>query len=317
MRLDCRVRQELKMMITSDEFRRKRLEHTEKPVRVVLDTDTKNEIDDQFAIVYALFSPIDITVEAINAAPFTKTGYLNPALGMEASYQEILKVLDKMDIIGKVPVFRGARSILRDPAIPIRSEATDNLIRLAAESGDDPLYVVGIGAATNIASAILLKPEIMKHIVVVWLGSHPEYWDTPIEFNLQNDPMAAMILLDSGVPLVHVPCKNVAEHLRTVPVEIDEYVRGRGAIGDYLADIFREWVPGRARSKPLWDMTTIAYLVNPEWVPSKISQAPKINADMTWGTIEKGRHIYRVAIDAKRDPIFQDFFGKLEGGISC
>ncbi|MCJ7609999.1 hypothetical protein MUP00_10095 [Candidatus Bathyarchaeota archaeon] len=142
-------------------------------------------------------------------------------------------------------------------------------------------------------------------------------WDTPIEFNLQNDPMAAMILLDSGVPLVHVPCKNVAEHLRTVPAEIDEYVRGRGAIGDYLADIFREWVTGRARSKPLWDMTTIAYLVNPEWVPSKISQAPTITADMTWGTIEKGRHIYRVAIDAKRDPIFQDFFGKLEGGISC
>src|SRR4030042_6312800 len=109
MRLDCRVRQELKMRRTSDEFRRKRLEHTEKPVRVVLDTDTKNEIDDQFAIVYALFSPIDITVEAINAAPFTKTAYLNPALGMEASYQEILKVLDRMDIIGKVPVFRGAR----------------------------------------------------------------------------------------------------------------------------------------------------------------------------------------------------------------
>jgi inosine-uridine nucleoside N-ribohydrolase len=303
------------MIIISDEFRRKRLGRAEKPVRIVLDTDTKNEIDDQFAIVYALFSPTDITVEAINAAPFTKSGYPNPALGMEASYQEILKILDKMNLTGKVPVLRGARSILKDPATPIRNEATDNLIRLAAESGDDPLYVVGIGAATNIASAILLKPEIMKRIVVVWLGSHPEYWDTPREFNLQNDPVGAMILIDSGVPLVRIPCKNVAEHLRTVPAEIEEYVRGRGDVGDYLADIFGEWVTGKARSKPLWDMSTIAYLVNPEWVPSKISQAPKINADMTWGTIETGRHICRVATDVKRDPIFLDFFEKLEGDI--
>jgi len=301
------------MIIVSDEFRIERLRRAEKPVRIVLDTDAKNEIDDQFAIVYALFSPADITVEAINAAPFTKTGYPNPALGMEASYQEILKVLDKMNITGKVPVFRGAKSILTDPAAPVRSEATDNLTRLATESNDDPLYVIGIGAATNIASAILLKPQIMKRIVVIWLGSHPEYWDTPKEFNLQNDPMAAMILLDSGVPLVHIPCKNVAEHLRTVPAEIEQYVSGRGTVGDYLADIFGNWVTGKARSKPLWDMTTIAYLVNPEWVPSKLSQAPKINNDMTWGTIEKGRHLYRVATDVKRDPIFLDFFEKLEG----
>jgi len=299
------------MTFISEELRKRRLEHPAKPVRIVLDTDAKNEIDDQFAITYALLSSSEIIVEAIHAAPFTKAGYPDPASGMEASYQEILTVLDKMGLRDRIPSFRGSRAVLKNREAPVRSEAAENLIRLAMARREEPLYVVGIGAATNIASAILLNPEIMERILVVWLGSHPTYWDTPREFNLQNDPVAATVLFNSGVPLVHIPCKNVAEHLRTVLAEVEEYVRGRGAIGDYLADIFRDWVRGKARSKSLWDMTTIAYLINPEWVPTKLSPTPKINPDMTWGETGPDRHLCRVAVDARRDPIFLDFFQKL------
>jgi len=299
------------MTFISEELRKRRLEHPTKPVRIVLDTDAKNEIDDQFAITYALLSS-EIIVEAISAAPFTKAGYPDPALGMEASYQEILTVLDKMGLRDRVPVFRGSRTILKDYEVPVRSEAAENIIRLAMQQRKEPLYVVGIGAATNVASAILLNPAIMERIVVVWLGSHPAYWESPREFNLQNDPIGAMVFFDSGVPLVHIPCKNVAEHLRTVPLEIEEYVRGRGAIGDYLADIFANRVRGKARSKSLWDMTTIAYLINSEWVPSRLSPTPRINPDLAWGEIEPDRHLCRVAVDARRDPIFLDFFEKLE-----
>ena len=39
-----------------------------------------------------------------------------------------------------------------------------------------PLYVVAIGAVTNVISAILMAPEIMERIVVIWLGAHPPYW---------------------------------------------------------------------------------------------------------------------------------------------
>jgi hypothetical protein len=95
-------------------------------------------------------------------------------------------------------------------------------------------------------------------------------------------------------------------------LEIEEYVRGRGAVGDYLADIFANRVRGKARSKSLWDMTTIAYLINSEWVPSRLSPTPRINPDLTWGEIEPDRHLCRVAVDARRDPIFLDFFEKLE-----
>src|SRR5437868_5321521 len=51
----------------------RRIELLEPPaghVRMVVDTDTYNEIDDQFALVYALLSPERMTCEAIYAAPF-------------------------------------------------------------------------------------------------------------------------------------------------------------------------------------------------------------------------------------------------------
>ena len=80
-----------------DTTRIDRLKPPEAVVRVVLDTDTANEIDDQFAIAWALLSPDRISVEAIYAAPFFADwhpGSDSPAEGMEKSYDEILRVLD-------------------------------------------------------------------------------------------------------------------------------------------------------------------------------------------------------------------------------
>ena len=60
------------------------LEPPEGRVRMVLDTDTYNEIDDQFAVVHALTSDMD--VEAIYAAPFHNARSEGPEDGMEKSY---------------------------------------------------------------------------------------------------------------------------------------------------------------------------------------------------------------------------------------
>ena len=66
----------------------------QRPVRMVLDTDTYNEIDDQFAVVYALISP-ELDVQAIYAAPFHNSRSSGPGDGMEKSYEEILRVLSR------------------------------------------------------------------------------------------------------------------------------------------------------------------------------------------------------------------------------
>jgi len=203
------------------------------PVTMVLDTDTYNEIDDQFALAYALLSP-NLQVEAVYAAPFHNERSSGPADGMEKSYEEILRILERLSISPEGLAWRGSTHYLPSRHEPVVSPAAEDLIAKARMPRQGPLYVLAIGAITNVASALLLAPDIVSKIVVVWLGGHPYYWPKTDEFNLGQDVAAAQVVFDCGVPLVHIPCYNVAEHLRTTLVEIGAFVRGKGAIGDYL-----------------------------------------------------------------------------------
>jgi hypothetical protein len=62
-------------------------------VDAVLDTDTYNEIDDQFALSYMFLSPEKFNLKAIYAAPFFNSHSTSPKDGMERSYDEIMKLL--------------------------------------------------------------------------------------------------------------------------------------------------------------------------------------------------------------------------------
>ncbi|MFL7810400.1 MAG: nucleoside hydrolase, partial [Anaerolineae bacterium] len=201
------------------------------PVSMVLDTDTYNEIDDQFAVVYSLLSDA-LDVEAIYAAPFYNSRSSGPGDGMRKSYDEILRLLERLDHPSAGFAYHGSERYLEHLDTPVQSEAVDDLIARAMTPRDGPLYVVAIGAITNVASALLIEPAIGERIVIVWLGGHPQYWPHTREFNLGQDVLAAQVVFDSGVPLVQIPCKNVAEHLRTTIPEMAAYVKGQGAIGD-------------------------------------------------------------------------------------
>ena len=275
-------------------------------VRAVLDTDTYNEIDDQFAVVYALLSPERIRLEAIYAAPFHNGRSTGPGDGMLKSHAEIRRLLDRMPGHADVPVHQGSTSWL--PASP--SAASQDLIARAYLS-EEPLYVLAIGAPTNVAAALKAEPGIAERIVVVWLGGNPRYWHRAVEFNVEQDPAASHVLFDSGVPLVHVPCRNVTEHLRTTQAEIERHVRGAGAIGDYLADIYTGYYPEHfGRSKVLWDLGAVAWLVNPAWVPTAHVHSPLLTAEGTWSH-DPRRHLIREALWVDRDAVFRDLFTKL------
>ena len=144
----------------SDVQRLKMLEPPKGIADMVLDTDAFNEIDDQFAISYAVHAPEKLSVKAFYAAPFLNERSTSPTDGMEKSYHEIRKVLK---IAGKeeYPVFRGSKSYLPDEKTPVQSDAMQDLIeRAMTYSPEHPLYVVCIAAITDIASALLTRPEI-------------------------------------------------------------------------------------------------------------------------------------------------------------
>ena len=58
--------------LITEEMRLTRLNSLPGQVRMVLDTDTYNEVNDQFALVYSLLSPEKMSVKAVYAAPFHK-----------------------------------------------------------------------------------------------------------------------------------------------------------------------------------------------------------------------------------------------------
>ncbi len=286
-------------------------------IQIVLDTDTYNEIDDQFAVVYALLSPEKIEVEAIYAAPFAGSKAPGgPGEGMEKSYEELLRLLNLLGRATEGFVFKGSKSWLPALDQPVLSPAADDLIARARQERERPLYVVAIGAITNVASAILAAPDIMEKIVVVWLGGNPNYWHPATEYNVYQDMLAAHIIFDSGVPLVHVPCINVTEHLRTTQAELAQYVKGRGAIGDYLFQTFSDYYDNHfARSKEIWDIGPIGWLLNPAWAKSNLIHSPVLTNENAWG-YNPARHFIREVFTVDRDAIFGDLFTKLENAAN-
>ena len=283
-----------------------------RPVRMVLDTDTYNEIDDQFALVYALISP-ELDVQAVYAAPFHNSRSSGPGDGMKKSYEEILRILGKLDKPADGFAFKGSSHYLTDPKHPEKSPAAMDLVARARKcSPEDPLYVAAVGAITNVANAVLIDPSVIDKMVLVWLGGNGHNWPHQREFNLRQDLKASRVIFDCGMPVVQLPCTPVVTHFATTVPEMERYVGGRGPIGDYLLEIFKDYRKDHfGWSKVLWDMTAVAWLVNSRWSPSDLVHSPILTDNYTF-SVDRSRHLIRAVNFIHRDPIFRDFFTKLD-----
>jgi purine nucleosidase len=170
-----------------------------------------------------------------------------------------------------------------------------------------------LGAPTNVASAILMDPEIIHKIVVVWLGGKGLDWGSAREFNLQQDILSSQILFNSGVPLIQLPTEPITSHLLTTIPEVETYLKGQGPIGDYLLEIFKDYHHGDhfAWSKVIWDISAIAYVINPSWFRTEIRSTPILTDQYTY-SFDNTRPLYRVATHLNRDRIFGDMFKKIQ-----
>ena len=289
------------------------LKPPEGKIRMVFDTDTYNEIDDQFALAYALLSEDKVKVEAIYAAPFDNPRANGTADGMEKSYQEILRLLKMMKRSPDGFAFRGSTEFLKDVKNPYKTDAALDLVQKARKSTpQDPLYVVAVGCITNVASAILIEPEIIKNIVVVWLGGHNLDWPHQREFNLVQDVLSAQVVLNSGVPLVITPCQGVVSHFHTTIPELAHYLKGKNELSNYLYEIVVGYNKSNmeAWSKEIWDVVAVAWVVNPSWVRTNLVHSPILTDQVTY-SVDRSRHFIRMATSINRQAIFADLFAKL------
>jgi inosine-uridine nucleoside N-ribohydrolase len=283
--------------------------------KIILDTDTFNEVDDQFALVYAMLSTDNVELLSVNAAPFHNKKVESPKEGMEKSYEEILRLLELMG--EKIEVYKGSEQYLPDEKTPVPSDAAAYMARIAEEyTAENPLYIVAIGAITNMASAMLLNPDMKNKVVVVWLGGHGRHFHNTKEFNMQQDVAAARVVMGSGVPFVQLPCCGVVDRFTVSRPELEHWLVGKNPLADYLAvNTIKEaesYARGAAWTRVIWDVTAVAWLLNDRnrFMLWRTERTALPGYDHIYESDENG-HPMTYVYYINRDALMTDLFHKL------
>ncbi|MBP3542613.1 MAG: nucleoside hydrolase [Lachnospiraceae bacterium] len=280
-----------------------------KKQRVILNTDAKNEVDDQFAIVQAVLTEA-FDLRGIIAAHF---GTGKSRQSEKDSYEEIQKILKLMNREGTVRVFHGAENALENESTPQDSEGARFIIEEAMKE-DSPLYIAFLGPLTDMTSAILIDPEILKKdITVIWIGGG----NWPVggnEYNLKNDIASANVIFKSNIKVWQIP-RNVYRMMPVTFSELYTRVRPYGEIGRYLCDNVIEF-NNEGEKRPteyrvLGDSPAIGVMLYEDCGEWEWKSAPEFDMDMKYIHTGTNRDIkvYK-NIDARF--ILEDLYAKLE-----
>lgn len=283
-----------------------------KMVRVITNTDAKNEADDQFAIVQTLLSP-RFDNRGIIAAHF---GTKRTQHSMEESYNEIQKVLGLMNFPSSL-VCHGAPTALPDKDTPVDSEGARLIIEEAMKDDPRPLYVTFLGPLTDMASALLMEPRIADRMTCIWIGGG-KYPDGGWEFNLNNDVPAANVVMQSTMPVWQIPRDTYSQVIVSL-AELESKVRPCGKLGEYLFDQLAAWshTPGALASprtgeywclgdSPVVGVLLFSHMYSYDWI-----QAPVITPELHYVPYSLNRPI-RVYHEVDNRFILEDFFAKLK-----
>ena len=282
----------------------------EEKVNVILDTDTYNECDDQFALAYMLKHQDRFNVEAITVAPYSHKEYNESVKeGQEKSYNEILKICKWLNFETNDKVFKGSNDYIVNNYNE-ENDAVNKIIEIALKN--DKTYIMAIGAITNVALAIKKEPKIIEKIEVIWLGGHSLLQDNNLEFNFKQDIDAVRIVFESKVKLTIIPCKNVASNLRTSIYELNYYLKDKSELCNYLIDRFyNDGYHGIQERRVIWDISVIAYMINKKWFTSKEISCPNINDDTSY-KLTNDNHKITIINYIDVDKVYSDLFKKLE-----
>ncbi len=291
-------------------------------IRVIIDSDANNELDDQHAIAYALFSGdvFDVVGITVNS---TRSG--GDVTEQRAEAERIVKLCGVERQVEVLSGADGSFAKIRDTIGQSGfdgEEAVDFIIENAmAADSESKLVLLPVGKLTNIALALAKNPAIAGRVRIVWLGSnYPE----PGEYNQDNDPAALNYILDCDVPFeIAVVRYGKASGTDAVRASLDEIkarmpglgpdvavpVTGRKGgmftnFGDYSVDLFVKM--GHA-SRALFDMAAVAVVKNPAWADTVTIPAPILEG-RNWR--ERPTNPRRITIweNFDRDAIMTDFY---------
>jgi inosine-uridine nucleoside N-ribohydrolase len=242
------------------------------PVRIILDTDIGDDIDDAFALALALRSP---EIELIGVT----TAWGDTALRARLVNRFLKETAAQaVPVVAGVPTESQATFSQSDWAqagepVPGHPDAPGYLLREARRAPGE-ITLVAIGPLTNIGAAIDRDPEgFRKFRRVVLMGGSIRrgYGDLgykpdrgpDAEYNIRSDVSAAQKLFSSGVPIFMMP-------LDSTQLLLDENKRtllfSTGSkLTNALAALYFQWVRStRTPTATLFDAMAVAYVANPE-----------------------------------------------------
>lgn len=230
-------------------------------IKVIIDSDTANEIDDSFALAYAIANNDVLDIQAITIAPFVlEYKHITPRDSLIESKNEANRILRLMGIKNSRLVAKGSEDFFTNGYCQL-NPAVEKIINFAKKG---KITIVALGVLTNIAVALSIAPEIAANVKVVWLGTknifHPQFDDS----NYRKDKAAFELLAKSKVDLTIIP-SYIGKFLVTSTHELKNTIAGND-IGRYLLRLAKSinFVNQEASIKTIYDIAPIAYLIHPD-----------------------------------------------------
>ncbi len=278
-------------------------------INIILDTDTYNECDDQFALSYLIKSKDLFNIEAITVAPYSHTKRdVKVRDGQELSYNEILKICNWLNFDTNNKVFKGSMDYIQN-GYDEKNDAVNKIIEIALKN--NKTYILGIGAITNIALAIKKEPKIVNKIEIIWLGGNELGYEDNLEYNFRQDVEAVKIVFESKVKLTILPCRNIVSELRIDINTLKKYLENKSELCNYLIERFyNDGYHGIHESRVIWDIAVIAYMINKNWFETKQLSCPNIRKDTSY-EVTDNRHNITFVTKLVRNKIYEDLFNKL------
>jgi hypothetical protein len=278
-------------------------------IRLIIVSDATNEIDDVWAISLALLYP-----ERFDILGFVGSNYDHTHLGLgaksvELSVKEIHTILEKAGMNDRYPVYEGGHP-MRYEFEPSTSEGIDFIVEKAMESTpEDPLWVVGLGSATDLASAYLQKPEIHDRVIMYWHARTENTWPKrAINYNIKGDMHAAKMMFHAPFPLVLF---DTGTNLTAGPLEeTEKYVKPHGMLGEYLYNYRLKNDYYLRLDKGYFDMGDISALIDSDIATWEVIECPTVNHYMDYNFEKTNGKILR-CVNVDRNKNFELFYSGL------
>ena len=232
-------------------------------LRVIIVSDATNEIDDIWAIALALLYPERFEIEGFVGSNYDHTHSGIGPRSIAMSVNEIHNILEKAGMGGAYPVFAGSHPMQYEFA-PGIADGIDFIVeRAMAGTPDNPLWVIGLGSSTDLASAYLTNPAIADRVIMFWHARTENTWPQRAHnYNIKGDMHAARMMFHAPFPLVLF---DTGTHLTAGPLEeTEKYVKPYGPLGEYLYEYRLRSDYFLRTDKGYFDLGDIAALIDPD-----------------------------------------------------